>query len=81
MDMIRSIAATLNIKDLSHVHGAIPMVIRFSITYTHAELPRIYKVIPTLHPNDLEVLLLSIKNTKTLEYHKLKQKDKEKLPG
>ena len=80
MDMIKEIASTLGIKDLSKVHGAIPMVLRFSITYTHSELEKLYKVIPPLHPDDLNILLLSIKNYKISEYHRLRQKNKEKLP-
>lgn len=80
MDMIREIANTLGISDLSKVHGAIPLILRFSITFTHSELKNIYSVIPTLHPDDLNILLQSIKNYKISEYHKLRQKMKEKLP-
>ncbi len=80
MDMIKEIANTLGIKDLSKVHGAIPLILRFSITYTHSDLKKLYSVIPTLHPDDLNVLLQSIKNYKISEYHRLMWKNKEKLP-
>ena len=80
MDMIKDIANTMGIKDLSKVHGAIPLVLRFSITYTHSELKNLYSVIPTLHPDDLHILLQSIKDYKTSEYHKLMLKNKKKLP-
>lgn len=78
MRKIKKIAAELGIKDLSSVRGSIPTVIKFSITLAEKTLNDIAKVIPTLHPSDLHILLTSIKNKKTLEYHKEMQDMKAK---
>lgn len=76
---LKKIGKTLGIKDLSSTYGGIPTIIRFCITYTDQELDKLYKVIPTLHPNDLQVLLLSIKTKKTEHYHKERLEKKKKM--
>jgi len=80
MDMIKDIAKTLGITNLSKVFGSIPLVLRFSITYTNQELHKLYSSIPPLHPKDLDVLLTSIKNVKIKEYHTKRAENKQKLP-
>jgi len=78
IDMIKDIGFSLGMKDITHHQGAIPLIIRFSITFTQNELKRIYSVIPPLETRDLEILLLSIKNKKILDYQQEKYKTKEK---
>ena len=80
MDMIRKIGQGIGITDISKVYGAIPTIVKFSITIADSQIDSASKVIPTLEPRILELFLLSIKNIKTLEYHRSQQKNKEKLP-
>jgi hypothetical protein len=78
MKQIKDIGQGLGIKDISKVYGAIPQILKFSITFTHSELDKISKGIPTLKPRLLDLLLSSIKAKKLLEYQEQRQVSKDK---
>lgn len=77
---LQKIANTLGIKDISGTYGGYPLLFRFCITIAEKTLSDMYKIIPTLHPTDLNILLQSIRTKKTLEYHKERQQNQDKTP-
>ena len=80
MQQLKEIGYNIGIKDISKVYGAIPTIVKFSITYTNQTIKNTARVIPTLEPRILEVFLTSIKDLKIKEYYeKIKEKKEKEL--
>ena len=68
MQELQEVGKGIGIRDINSVHGAVPKIIRFSISFTLNSLKQTSKVIPTLKPDILELYLASIKRQKIEDY-------------
>lgn len=79
MQQLKEVGQNIGIKDISKVYGAIPTIVKFSITFTNQTIKKTAEVIPTLEPRILDIFLSSIKDLKTLKYHQEKKEKSKKL--
>lgn len=75
---IAEIGRSIGIKDINHVRGAIPQIIKFSIKLAKKQAETLEKLIPDLDPKILDFFLSSIKIKKLQRYEALKKQKQEK---
>ena len=75
---LQELGQLMGIENVLNVYGGIPKVIKFSISLAKLSIKQTAKDIPTLEPSILQTFLSMIERKKTLEYHKMRKKAREK---